>query len=275
MTALPKISVVVPSYNQGRYLEATLRSILDQRYPALELIAIDGGSTDGSVDILRRYDRHLAYWVSEPDGGHTLGLIKGFKRATGTIQCWLNSDDLQEPHALARVAAFFAARPTARLVYGNSTWIDRDGNPLYYRRELPFYRWMWLYNYNYLPQPATFWRRDLYEEVGGLDPRFELAMDADLWARMARVCRPQHLDQPLARMRRYPEQRNQALRVQSDREAYEILCRELNREVGRTEQWLLRHTARALRWSYRSLFRRDAPRPPAEPGVDGPAVEGR
>ncbi len=261
MTTLPKISVVVPSYNQGRYLEATLRSVLDQHYPHLELIVIDGGSTDGSVDLLRRYSRELAYWVSEPDGGHTLGLIKGFKRATGTIQCWLNSDDLHEPHALARVAAFFAARPAARLVYGNSTWIDGDGKPLYYRRELPFYRWMWLYNYNYLPQPATFWTRELYDEVGGLDPRFELAMDADLWARFARLSRPVHLDQPLARMRRYPEQRNQALRAQSDLEAHEILCRELNREVGRAEQVVFGYAARALRWSYRSLFRRDVLRP--------------
>jgi len=275
MTAQPKISVVVPSYNQGRYLEATLRSVLDQRYSNLELIVIDGGSTDGSVDILRRYSRDLAYWVSEPDGGHTLGLIKGFRRATGAIQCWLNADDLHEPHALSRVTAFFTARPAAQLVYGNGTWIDRDGKPLYYRRELPFYRWMWLYHYDYISQPATFWTRELYDEVGGLDPRFELAMDADLLARMARLCRPLHLDQPLARMRRYPEQRNQALREQSDREAHEILCRELNREVGRTERLLVAGAARALRWSYRSLFRRDAPRPPAEPGGEERAVEGR
>lgn len=254
MNVNPRISVVVPSYNKGRYIEQTLRSIIDQGYPNLELIVIDGGSSDESVEIIRRHAGHIAYWVSEPDGGQTQGLIKGFQRATGEIQCWLNADDLHEPHTLHEVARFFCAHPQARFVYGNWTWMDRDGNALYYRREMGFYRWLWLYAYDYIPQPAAFWRRDLYEEVGGLDPRYSLTMDADLFARFARVCHPQHLDRPLARFRSYPEQRNQAHRANSDREQYEILCRELNRRVGAMEKVCLSLVARAVRFSYRALW---------------------
>ncbi len=253
MDLYPKISVVIPSYNQGRYIEQTLRSVIDQGYPNLELIVIDGGSTDDSVDIIRRHDRHVAYWVSEPDGGHTQGLIKGFQRATGDIQCWLNADDLYEPRALHEVAQLFVARPQARFLYGNWTWIDRDGNPLYYRREMGFHRWLWLYAYNYIPQPAAFWRKDLYEEVGGLDSRYSLTMDADLFARFARICRPHHLDRPLARFRGYPEQRNQSHRADSDREQYDILCRELNRRVGAVEKISLGLLARLVRFSCRAL----------------------
>lgn len=253
MNLNPKISVVVPSYNQGPYIEQTLRSVLDQGYPNLELIVIDGGSSDNSLDVIRRYAAHIAYWVSEPDGGQTQGLIKGFQRSTGDIQCWLNADDLHEPHTLREVAQFFSAHPEARFVYGNWTWIDRNGNALYYRREMGFNRWLWLYAYNYIPQPAAFWRRDLYEEVGGLDPHYSLTMDADLFARFMRVSHPRHLDRPLARFRRYPEQRNQAHRTNSDREQYDILCRELNRRVGAVEKISLSLLARAIRFSYRTF----------------------
>lgn len=259
MSVNPKISVVVPSYNQGPYIEQTLRSIIDQGYPNLELIVIDGGSTDDSVEIIRRYASHIAYWVSEPDGGQTRGLIKGFQRATGDVQCWLNADDLHEPQTLREVARFFSERPEVRFVYGNWTWMDRDGNALYYRREMGFYRWLWLYAYDYIPQPAAFWRRDLYEEVGGLDPKYSLTMDADLFARFARVCHPHHLDRPLACFRSYPEQRNQAHRTKSDREQYDILCRELNRRVGPLEKISLSLLARAIRFSYRT-FRLGTPR---------------
>jgi glycosyltransferase involved in cell wall biosynthesis len=253
MDRFPRISVVIPSFNQARYLEQTLRSVLEQGYPDLELIVIDGGSSDGSVDIIKKYESQIAYWVSEHDGGHTEGLIKGFKRATGEIQNWVNADDLLAPQALHEVARYFSAHPQARFVYGNCTWIDRDGRPLYYRREMGFYRWLWLYAYNYIPQPAAFWRGDLYEEVGGLDPQYSLTMDADLYARFARVCKPHHLDKPLACFRVYPEQRNQAHRLKSDMQQYDILCRELNRPVGTAEKVTLGVLARLVRFGYRSV----------------------
>lgn len=215
---LPKISIVTPSYNQARFLEATLQSVARQGYPSLEHIVVDGGSTDGSVDILRRYEHSLTYWVSEPDRGQTDALIKGFAQASGEILCWLNSDDVFEPRTLHEVAEFFEARPRAQVVYGDSTWTDIDGNPIKPKKEHGFIRYVWLYDHNFIPQPSTFWRRELYQAVGGLDSGFDLAMDADLWIRFAERARLHHVRRPWSRMRLYPEQKNQRLRDKSDQE---------------------------------------------------------
>jgi len=214
----PRITVVTPSYNQARFLESTLRSVHDQRYPNLEHIVIDGGSTDGSVEIIRKFEDRLAYWVSEPDKGQTDALIKGFSRATGEILAWLNSDDLYEPWTLWEVAEFFTRHPEVQFVYGDALWIDTEGRILQPKKEIPFNRFIWLYDYNYIPQPSAFWRRELYEAVGGLDPRFDLAMDADLWIRFADRTRPVHVRRIWSRMRLYPEQKNQRLRAVSDQE---------------------------------------------------------
>ena len=125
--ALPKISIVTCSYQQGRYLDATMRSVLEQRYADVEYIVIDGASTDNSVDIIRRYADRLHYWVSEPDAGQTDALIKGFKHSTGEIQGWLCSDDLLLPGALEQVSRFFAEHPEVDAAYGDSIWIDSAG----------------------------------------------------------------------------------------------------------------------------------------------------
>ncbi|MFN8559230.1 MAG: glycosyltransferase family 2 protein [Dehalococcoidia bacterium] len=213
-----KISIVTPSYNQAEFLEATLLSVLNQGYPNLEYIVIDGGSSDGSVEILERYRPRLSYLVSERDKGQTDALIKGFARATGDVLAWLNSDDLYEPWTLRQVAAFFTRRPAARFVFGDARWVDRAGRFLRPKREIPFNRFLWLHSYNYIPQPSTFWRRNLYQQVGGLDPAFDLAMDADLWARFSNVTPLHHVPRSWSRMREYPEQKNQKRRVQSDAE---------------------------------------------------------
>ncbi|NMG19079.1 glycosyltransferase family 2 protein [Brasilonema bromeliae] len=214
----PKITVVTPSYNQAPFLKMTLESILNQDYPNLEYIVIDGGSTDGSVDILRQYDKQLTYWVSEPDQGQTDALNKGFLRATGDILCWLCSDDLFESWTLKEVAQFFQDNPQARVVYGDSTWIDVEGQPLRIKKELPFNRFIFLYSHNFIPQPSTFWRRDLYEEVGGLNSEFDLAMDADLWMRFSEVTDFYHVRRSWSKMRLYPEQKTQRLSVRSREE---------------------------------------------------------
>src|SRR5215470_7311361 len=109
--ARPRISIVTPSFNQARFLEATIRSVLDQRYDNLEYIVVDGGSTDGSVEIIKRYADRLAFWCSEADGGHGNALNKGLRRATGEIMAWLNSDDIYWPWTLAAVAEIFEAHP--------------------------------------------------------------------------------------------------------------------------------------------------------------------
>lgn len=242
----PRITVVTPSFNQARFIERTIRSVLDQNYPNLEFIIVDGGSTDGSVELIRSFEGRLAHWVSEPDDGQTDALIKGFARATGEIQCWLCSDDLLEPASLAEVAGFFVENPDAEAVYGNSYWIDEHDRGLRPKKEHSFSRFIWLYQGNYLPQPSTFWRRGLYERVGGLDPAFHLAMDADLWIRFASETRIHFRPRPWSRMRHYPEQKNRRLRSVSDEEGRTINARYL----GGMPAWQLhagRVTARGLR----------------------------
>lgn len=214
----PRISIVTPSFNQARYIEATIRSVLDQNYPNLEHIIIDGGSEDGSVEVIERYSERLAYWVSEPDEGQTDALIKGFDRATGEILGWLCSDDLHEPRTLHEVAETFLRNREWQAVYGDGLWIDAESRPLRPRKEIAFNRFIWMYDYNYLPQPSTFWRRGLYERVGGLDPKFDLAMDADLWARFAEHAELRHVPRRWSRMRYYPEQKNLRLRDRSNEE---------------------------------------------------------
>lgn len=221
----PKISVVVPSFNQVAFIDQTLRSIIDQNYPNLELIVIDGGSTDGSVDVIRKYESHIIYWVSAPDGGQTRGLIKGFEKATGDIMCWLNSDDLFDADTLHDVADFMERNPNADAVYGDALWIDESGRALRVQREIPFNRFLWMYTYNYIPGMSMFWRRQIYEQVGGLNPEFDLAMDADLWIRIADIGRIAHFRKIWSRMRFYPEQKNRRLRDASDAEDLKIRCR--------------------------------------------------
>src|SRR5258706_6083465 len=125
--AFPRISIVTPSFNQAAYVDATIRSVLDQRYPNLEYIVVDGGSTDGSVDIIRRYEDRLTYWVSEPDRGQADAINKGLARATGEIRAYLNSDDLYLPGALLRVAAEYRAHPDADIICGVCRVIDEHG----------------------------------------------------------------------------------------------------------------------------------------------------
>ena len=238
---LPKISVVTPSFNQGQYIEATIKSVLEQGYPNVEYIIMDGGSTDGTVGIIEKYSEHLAYWVSEPDEGQTDALIKGFDRASGDILCWLCSDDLFEPGALREVAQIFAEHRDWQVVYGDSLWMDGEGRPIRPKKEIGFNHFIWMYDYNYLPQPSTFWRRGIYEQVGGLDAQMNLAMDADLWARFAERTTLHHVSRTWSRMRYYPEQKNRRLRARSDEEDALIRSRYLPDEPT----WL-----RRLKWFY-------------------------
>jgi glycosyltransferase involved in cell wall biosynthesis len=264
---LPRMTIVTCSFNQARFLEKTILSVLNQNYPELEHIIIDGGSTDNSVDIIKKYADRLAYWVSEKDRGQTHALIKGLSRATGEIQGWLCSDDLLEPGALQEVAKFFATHPKARWVYGDACWIDAEDRFIKWKREIPFCPFIWLYDHNYIPQPATFWRRDLYEEVGGLDESFKLAMDTDLFWRFSRVAHPCHVRKLWARMRSYPEQRNKTLRAESDAEDMRIRAKYLGRTPTAFELASKFVIAKSLRIAYK-LFTGCyfAPRPP-EPEI--------
>ena len=179
----PGISVVTPSYNQGSFLEETIRSVLLQAYPGLEFIIIDGGSTDNSVDIIRKYEPWITYWVSEPDAGQTYAINKGIQRATGDILSWLNSDDILCPGALQRVAEQFAGIPEVDLVYGDCEMIDDSGN-VFSRFDVRIGDLAGLLEENFISQPSAFFSRRALDAAGGLDSELHYAMDYDLWIRM-------------------------------------------------------------------------------------------
>lgn len=211
-TYWPRITVVTPSFNQAAYLEATIKSVLEQNYPNLEYIIIDGGSTDGSVDIIRRYESRLAYWVSEPDRGQSHALNKGFARASGDWFAWLNSDDLYLPNAFSIVTRGLCAHPDADWFVGPILVTDHELN-LLWRFEPICHARTWLDFVctkekfgTSLPQPGTFWSRRVWQETGLLDENLHYAMDHDYWGRMAfKGFRPQCLASDLAIIRRHAD----------------------------------------------------------------------
>jgi glycosyltransferase involved in cell wall biosynthesis len=203
--ALPRISVVTPSFNQGRYLETAIRSVLDQDYPNVEYLIMDGGSTDGSVDIIRRYADRLAYWVSAPDGGQSAAIASGFQRSTGDVLGWLNSDDVYLPGALSRVAQTFAQSPSVDFVYGTRRIIDEAGRMIRaHRPPTLLHKYYFIFG-QWIPQECAFWRRTLYDRVGGLDPTLSFSLDFSLFIRMWAKGRFKRIDAELGALRSHAE----------------------------------------------------------------------
>ena len=189
----PLVTIVTPSYQHARFLAETMDSVLNQTYPNIEYIVIDGGSTDGSVDIIKERADRLAYWESEPDKGQTSAINKGFARANGEILAWLNSDDTLEPDAVAEVVAFLRDHPDVGLVYGDANFTDEHGQVIgkFPAAQTDFTRLS--RGYVHIPQQSAFWRADLYRQVGPLDESLYFAMDYDLWRKLAAVSEVRYL----------------------------------------------------------------------------------
>ena len=180
----PLVSIVTPSYNQGQYLEETIRSVLLQGYPNLEYLIIDGGSTDNSVEIIRKYEPWLAYWVSEPDNGQSEALNKGFSKSTGEIIGWLNADDLYAPGAVAAGTDSLSQYPEAAFVYGDWHIVDEFSDEIIYQTTRQVGVRDLLLEGCLIPQQSTFFRRSILMGIGGLDPDLNFVMDYDLFLRL-------------------------------------------------------------------------------------------
>lgn len=208
----PRITIVTPTYNRAEYLEEAILSVLNQDYPNLEYIIVDGGSTNVEVlKIIRKYENKLAWWISEPDRGHAEAIRKGFERATGQVLAWLCSDDKYLPGALVAVGEVFRNRPDADVVYGNSVLIDGHGQFLRELRAVPYSR-LGIFTHLNLHQPATFWTCSIYDRVGGQVGGRNLEFNvyepnADLFFRFANAgARFVLLRRPITCMRIHPGQ---------------------------------------------------------------------
>jgi len=204
---LPLVSIITPSLNQGRYIEATIESVLAQDYPRIEHLVVDGGSTDETLDVLRRY-AHLR-WVSEADHGQAHALNKGFALATGEIFGWINADDVYLPGAISSAVATFRETRCA-LVYGGWRLIDEDGEAIRDVAPIAFDYALQLEVRNGVSQPGSLFTRDALEGVGGIDESYRYAMDYELWLRLGARYDVRCIERPLAAFRVHPESKSVA-----------------------------------------------------------------
>jgi len=203
-----KISIITPSFNQANFIERTIQSVLSQNYPDLEYIVMDGGSTDGTIEILKKYEGRII-WKSEKDNGQSDAINKGLKVATGDIVAYLNSDDIYEPGALNKVAEFFQNNPDKKWVYGKCKIINENDQEI--RKPITTYKNLLLKKYsyakllseNFISQPATFWKREIHFELGFFDENEHYCMDYEFWLRTGKKYPAGVIDAYLANFRYY------------------------------------------------------------------------
>ncbi|MBE8232296.1 MAG: glycosyltransferase [Endozoicomonadaceae bacterium] len=205
----PRISIVTPSYNQGCFIEETIRSVLLQNYPNLEYIIIDGASTDETVDIIKKYESWLTYWISEQDSGQSEAINKGLKKAAGEIVGWLNSDDFYVKNGLQILVNASEFSQGIIAWAGICEQIDKNGKSLSQKKpkinnelSLAFGDWD---SSAYIPQPACLFRHDAFNKVNGIKEYLNFAMDVDLWLQLSKIGRFQQINQIIAVVRIYPE----------------------------------------------------------------------
>lgn len=229
LNTYPKVSIVTPSFKQAHFLEATILSVLEQDYPNIEYLIVDGGSTDGSVEIIRKYADKLAWWVSEPDKGHADALNKGFEHATGEIFAWLNSDDTYLPGAISGAVAYLQDHPDVGMVYGDANLIDENGQILgqFASRQTDYKRL--LQGSVHIPQATTFIRADLWRQLGALSTTLFFAFDYDLWVRLAKISRLEYVPRLWANFRLHEQGKS----IVNDDRCYPDMIRVYEREVGK------------------------------------------
>jgi glycosyltransferase involved in cell wall biosynthesis len=237
MAETPLVSIVTPSFNQAAYIEDALNSVFAQDYANIEYIVIDGGSTDGSAELIKKDAARLAYWVSEPDAGQADAINKGFARAQGKYFAWINADDRMLPNMISNAVAFLEANPEVGLVYGDADFIDAQGRVIgrFAARQTDYARM--LRGYVHIPQQATVWRAALWQP---LDTSLQFAMDYDLWVRVAKRSRLRYVPQLWAQFRLHADSKT----MQNDMRAWEDMLKVHAREGGsyfsmmRAKYWL-------------------------------------
>lgn len=256
------VSIVIPSFNQVSYLETTLLSVLGQDYPRVETIVMDGGSTDGSADVIRSYEKRLAYWVSEKDAGQADAINKGMARARGEIVAWLNSDDYYLPGAVRAALRAFERNPDALLVYGNMLAVDERGQTInsFRFKQLTLED---LLSFQIIGQPAVFMRRAAFERAGGLDLSYHFLLDHHLWIRIAAQGRILHVPQTWAAARYHAEAKNRARASEFGSEAFRIL-NEVERDANLASAFAnIKRRARASAHRVDARYLLDGDRPAA------------
>ena len=225
MTDAPLVTIVTPCLNHVRFVEATMQSVLMQDYPNIEYLVVDGGSTDGSLDVVRRHANRIAWWTSEPDAGQAAAINKGLRRSRGEIVAWLNSDDLYyRPDVVSRAVAALRASPAVGMVYADGVMVDEGGLLLDWHRYRR-YDLIDLLSFEVLLQPTVFLRRAVVEQAGYLDESLSLILDHALWIRAAALGPLQHVPEVWAVERTHPSAKTIALAQDFVEEARELLAR--------------------------------------------------
>jgi glycosyltransferase involved in cell wall biosynthesis len=225
----PLVTIVTPSFNQVSFLEATIQSVLSQDYPKIEYILVDGGSQDGSLEIIKKYADRFAYWVSEQDRGHADALNKGFSRANGKIWAWLNSDDTYYPEAVSRAVRFLVENPDVGMVYGDADLTDDQGNIIgeFAARQTDYYRM--LEGSVHIPQATTFIRASVWQQIGELDLSLFFGFDYDLWVKISKITKIKYLPQKWATFRLHGEGKS----IRFDDRCYPDMLQVRERELGK------------------------------------------
>ena len=214
-----KISIVTPSYNQGQFLEETLLSVINQNYPNLEYIVIDGGSTDNSVEIIKKYEQHLNYWISERDRGQTYAINKGFERCTGDIIAWINSDDVYCDGSFKAVAEYFYKHPECQWLAGNELFMNKEG--LTYIRKYPnSSRWLERNAMMSIYQPNVFLRRSILSSIGYLNEDLHMTMDFEWYCRIAQKHSVHIIDKDIAKFRWHSDSKSSSAPNSKNQQLY-------------------------------------------------------
>lgn len=216
-----RFSIITPSYNQGQYIEDTIKSVLDQNYNNFEHIVIDGGSTDNTIEILKRYS-HLE-WISEKDKGQSDAINKGIKRATGDIIAWLNSDDYYEKNIFEKIENFFNSVPDAFFLYGDITYIDKNKNFIEKIQGDTISYEKLLNDPDIVRQPSSFWRSEVHKQIGLLDDKLQLVMDYEFFLRVGKNYKFYYYPENFSYFRSYNEGKTSYLKRKQAKELFRVM----------------------------------------------------